>query len=152
MCVCVYSLNPSLKDFVARTCLIMGNSRCMLIWCPLFSISSQQGPTNTLGDASQRACNSPFSAAVSKDLLQNSRDLYHDSPTGVCHKLHTASFPISDISNIIGPARSYHSDSRDECSTVPLPLQTPLRPGSLSCHLVLGPAEYHVQISLSTRQ
>ena len=47
------------------------------------------------------------------------QDFYHDSPTGACHKLHTVSYPAPDISTIIGPGRSYHSDSGTDCSTVP---------------------------------
>lgn len=63
-----------------------------------------------------------LSAEDSLAVLQKPRDLHYYFSTGICHKLHFASFPSASTSNAIWAVRSYDPSSRT----------TALNPGSLT--------------------
>lgn len=74
---------------------------------------SQPGPSSTQGTVFQMMCNFPMQGARYGCRLIGS--LCCNSPTGSCHRHHTASFSIADTSSIIGSVRQCGPRGRITC-------------------------------------
>ena len=92
-------------DRLGNTQFIIGNSGCMVTWCPMVKGSvSTNTPQQTQSCFSKGNC---LSVDDSRALLQNPKDLCCNLPIGVCQRSQTASVSATDPSRITGSSGSW---------------------------------------------